>query len=242
MWLIAGAGGLVFLLGLTFLAGWSVHYPALVQGQPGVDTIPPTGALGFLLCGAGLASAALGRGRWALLCGGGAALLGGINLMGHLLGAGAVLDSLLFRFLQVDGLSASGGMPPAGAIAFLVAGVGIVSAAAPLPAQWKFLVLGSAGASVAFTGILSRTGYIGQAVGPWDASFAPGMPGFAALSFFLVGGGLAGLGFIGTDASVKAGVTGQLKSPGVFKPAGFLLPLLATGLLLGSIGVFFAGL
>jgi PAS domain S-box-containing protein len=236
---------LVFLLGVVFLAGWILQVPDVVHGQPGVNTIPPSGALGFLLSGAGLAAVALARRRWAALCGGGAALVGGANIAGHLLGNPILLDGLFFRLFSEAKLSVLGGMPPGGAVSFLLAGAGILSAASPLPRRWRFLVFATTGMAVAFTGILARTGFIGQAGGPGDVGFVPGLPALAALNFLVLGIGLIVLGIYGNEGSLSqedpASALG-LRSLTNISPTDLLLPLLGAGLLLGSLGIFVVGL
>ncbi len=240
-WLVSGAGGLVSLLGIAVLAGWAVRVPALIHGRPGIDTIPPSGALGFLLCGMGLAAAAMGGNRWAMLCGGSVALLGGTHLIGHLFGAPPVVDSLLYRIFSVQSLAAPGGMPPGGAAAFFAAGAGIVAAASPLPERWRFLVLGTAGAVVAATGILAWTGYIVQVDASWDAGLAKGMPGMATIGFALVGGCIAVLGVItqhDRTQPVQPSDSATPRSIAAVTPLTPALPILGIGLLLISILVF----
>ncbi len=238
--LVAAGGGLVCLLGATYLAGWVLQIPALIRGQPGLDTIPPSGALGFLLLGAGLTAAALGGRRWGVLCGGSAALLGGATLLEHLFGGSSVVDSLLFQLFRVETLSAPGGMPPGGATAFLVAGVGTVCAAGPLPERWRFLVLATEGAVVAAIGVLARTGFVSQLGGPEGGSLVQGLPLQAAFGFVLVGAGIVGLGIAGPDAGHrlhKALNSDRLESSVAGGPATPALLILGIGLLLASIAV-----
>jgi PAS domain S-box-containing protein len=85
----------VLLVGLLVLTGWALEIEALKRVLPGLASMKPNTALGFVL--AGIALALRRRSGVRLACGAAMIVLGGLSLAQDVTGADFGIDQLLFR-------------------------------------------------------------------------------------------------------------------------------------------------
>src|SRR5215212_2617994 len=91
----AASGASVAVLGGLVVAGWLTVAVALIQVLPGLPPMQYNTALGFMICGAALLSAALDLRRPAALLGGLAALMGLATVSEYVLQSDLGIDDLL---------------------------------------------------------------------------------------------------------------------------------------------------
>src|SRR4026209_1783420 len=98
----AASGASVAALGGLVNAGWLTVAVALIQVFPGFPPMQYNTALGFMICGAGLLTAALNLRRPTAMLGILAALIGSATLFHYLFQSDLGIDQfLLERFLQL---------------------------------------------------------------------------------------------------------------------------------------------
>lgn len=207
LFIIMLLSGLLVLLGITALAGWILHEPALVHLFHEDLGMSPAAGGGFMLVGLALTLAALlvrrrnvevecRKGRYHCflmrlleLCALLLVLLGGMALVEWLAGISLGLspDPAITRKWLVDGISYPGKMRPLTAIGFIALGWG----AYLLPrtsSKWALLLTPLLTIFVIFIGLL---GFIGQLIGIGLIMPTIVGPAFTSgLGFVLSGGGL----------------------------------------------------
>ena len=124
------AGGLSAALGLVVLFGWYTHNFPLLRLSPTFVAMAYNAALGFLLCGLGLAAVTWANSRpahaLALLGGGGAVLLGLLTLSEYLFGVSLGLDELIMKSYIRSGVTAPGRMAFCTALCFSLIGAALL--------------------------------------------------------------------------------------------------------------------
>jgi two-component system, sensor histidine kinase and response regulator len=164
--LAAGSALFIVALGLTVLAGWFLHAPALIQLLPHLPPMTRNAAACFLLCGLALLMVALGSPRWLVVaCSG---LVGAVSLLtivefGFAVNAG--IDEILGPSYITVKLSSPGRMAPAGAMCFALASA-VLAATPGILAKRSALVLGLSGTIVAAVGMAAS---MALALGSSDA-------------------------------------------------------------------------
>jgi signal transduction histidine kinase len=186
----AAAGAGAALLGFVVLTGWWLDNPAFVRIPLAASPMHVNAALGFLLCGFGLLSAALERPRAAMLAGAASLLVGGLTLAEYASGRSLGVDELLFR-QEIGGVRVAGRMASATAVCFVLTGLALLAGGAGwlrTGRAWLNLGLGST-----VLGLAGVTG-LGYLAGIEDAYIWGGTRRMAlpsALGFALLGAGLA---------------------------------------------------
>ena len=115
------AGSAVFLvaLGLTVLAGWFSHTPALIQVLPQLPPMTRNTAACFLLCGLALLIVALKGPRWLVVaCAGTVSVVSVVTIVEYVFGVNAGIDELLGPSYITVRPSSPGRMAPVTAICF----------------------------------------------------------------------------------------------------------------------------
>src|ERR1700730_16798036 len=129
MRLAAGSAVFIVALGLTVLAGWFLHIPALVQLLPHLAPMTRNAAACFLLCGLALLMAALGSPRWlVVVCAGMVSAASLLTIFELVFRLNAGFDELLGPSYITVKLSSPGRISPVGAICFALASMGLVMA------------------------------------------------------------------------------------------------------------------
>ncbi|MEY4513367.1 MAG: hypothetical protein RLZZ450_5489, partial [Pseudomonadota bacterium] len=132
------------------MLGWTLHIPLLTEVSPGLASMKPNTALGFLFAGASLL---LARGRttralrYAPLLGGAVLLLGGATLLEYLFSWDAGIDQLLFA--DPESPRFPGRMSPISALLFVMLGSALLLLDRPLrrargwPSEFLALLIGA---------------------------------------------------------------------------------------------------
>ncbi len=153
-------GGASAFLGVLVLAGWYTHSPALIQVLPAFVPMQYNTALGFLLCGVGLLSVALGRVRLAAACGAVAGTIGLLTLIEYLFGLDLGIDQLLMTHYITVETSHPGRMAPNTALCFSLAATALLIRGGLAPFRRRPLVLGGLGALTLVLGVVAFIGYL----------------------------------------------------------------------------------
>src|SRR3990170_32 len=101
----AASGASVAALGGLVVAGWLTVAVALIQVLPGLPAMQYNTALGFMICGAALLSAALDLRRPTALLGLLAGLIGSATLFQYLFQSDLGIDQLLVETYILTGVS-----------------------------------------------------------------------------------------------------------------------------------------
>jgi PAS domain S-box-containing protein len=189
----AASGASAAALGGLVVAGWLTVAVALIQVLPGFPAMQYNTALGFMICGAALLSAALDLRRPTALLGLLAGLIGSATLCQHFFRNDLGIDQLLVETYILTGVSDPGRMGPNSALALTLIGAALLSLAwRPRNRHWH---VGPAllGAVVVAIGTAALVGYAGGVPGAYGwANFNP-MAVHTAIGFTLLGGGIVGL-------------------------------------------------
>jgi PAS domain S-box-containing protein len=199
----AASGASVAALGGLVIAGWLTVAMALIQVFPGFPPMQYNTALGFMICGAGLLTAALNLRRPTAMLGVLAALIGSATLFQYLFHSDLGIDQFLLETYLVTGVAEPGRMGPNSAFALTLVGFGLLSLAwRPPYRQWH---VGPAliGSIVIALGIAALMGYIGDVPGAYGWSPHKPMAIHSAIGFTLLGGGIVGLAWNAAESSAR---------------------------------------
>jgi PAS domain S-box-containing protein len=193
-------GLLVATLGAAVIAGWKFDLAAVKSVFPGLVTMKPNTALGFLLCGAALAILSSQRtsepGRlWATAIATLVISIGALTLGEYLFGWDFGIDQRLFRDTdEVAGISQPGRMSPSTAYCFVLAGLSLLVAAQPLAVRWRVSILAAISLTMMFVGGFAFFGYISDLLFNLRGWSYTGMAAHTSLGVILLGFGLLALG------------------------------------------------
>jgi len=189
----AASGASVAALGGLVVAGWITVALALIQVLPGFPPMQYNTAIGFMICGAALLSAALELRRPTALLGGLAAAIGLATLVEYLFQADLGIDQLLVETYILTGVPDPGRMAPNSALALTLIG-GALLGLSHVPASrvwhlWPALL----GSVVIAFGTAALVGYAASVPGAYGWGHFNPMALHTALGFILLGGGIVGL-------------------------------------------------
>ena len=189
----AASGASVAALGGLVVAGWLTVAVVLIQVLPGFPPMQYNTALGFMICGAALLSAALDLRRPTALLGGLSGTIGLATLTQHLFKTDLGIDQLLVETYIWTGVPDPGRMGPNSALCLTLIGAGLI-ALAWRPAGWRHHVCAALlGAIVIALGTAALVGYAAGVPGAYGWSGHNPMAVHTAIGFTLLGGGIAGL-------------------------------------------------
>ena len=150
------------MLGLVVLFGWYTHNLSLLRVSPAFVAMAYNTALGFLLCGLGLAAVTRREARTArplvLLCGAAAVIIGLVTLCEYLFGVSLGLDEMLMKSYTRSGVTAPGRMAFCTALCFFLIGTSLLLLRSRRFSLWSHL---SAlfGSLVIGLGVIALSGY-----------------------------------------------------------------------------------
>jgi len=164
--LAAGSAVFIFTLGLTVLAGWFSHTPALVQFLPQLPPMTRNTAACFVLCGLALLMVALRSPRWlVVVCAGIVSAVSILTVVEYVFRVNIGIDELLGPSYITVKLSSPGRMAPVSAICFALGSVGLLLKPKIQPKR-SSLMLGLNGSIIAAAGLATTMGF---ALGSSDA-------------------------------------------------------------------------
>jgi PAS domain S-box-containing protein len=150
-------------------------------------------ALGFMICGAALLSAALGLHRPTALLGCLAGLIGGATIFEYLSRIDLGIDQLLVETYIMTGITYPGRMGPNSALALTLIGAALIGLAWRPPSRHWHVFPALLGAVVIALGTAALVGYAAGVPGAYGwSNFSP-MGVHTAIGFTLLGGGIVGL-------------------------------------------------
>jgi PAS domain S-box-containing protein len=199
----AASGASVAVLGGLVIAGWLTVAVALIQVLPGFPPMQYNTALGFMICGAALLSAALDLKRPTALLGGLAGLIGAATLVQCLFQSDLGIDQLLIETYIWTGVSDPGRMGPNSALSLALVGVGLLFLA------WRSGKLGwhvcpaLLGSIVIAIGTTALVGYAADVPGAYGWGRYNPMAVHTAIGFILLGGGVVGLAWNAAEAETR---------------------------------------
>jgi hypothetical protein len=162
----AASGASVAVLGGLVIAGWLTVAVALIQVVPGLPPMQYNTALGFMICGAALLSAALDLRRPTAWLGGLALSIGFATLFEYVVTSDLGIDDLLIETYILTGVANPGRMAPNSALALMLGGLALLVLAWRPPTQdwhiWPALL----GAIVVAVGTAALVGYAADIPGP----------------------------------------------------------------------------
>jgi hypothetical protein len=185
---VLSTGGICTLLGVLVLIGWIYDIPALIRLEPASNPMVANAAVGFVLSGLALILISAQRPRAASACAVWSLATGALTLAEYGLSTDLGFDQILLA----DRINASGHpgrLAPNTALAFILCGCALLSAAWPRSSNKSVAITGISGAGVtalvaaSFWGYLA--GYPTYAWGPWTH-----MASNAALGFIVLGIGI----------------------------------------------------
>ncbi len=189
----AASGASVAALGGLVVAGWLTVAVALIQVLPGFPPMQYNTALGFMICGAALLSAALDLRRPTALLGSLAGLIGLATLLQHVIRADLGIDQLLVETYILTGVPDPGRMGPNSALCLALIGAGLLGLAWRPARPWFHVVPALLGAVVVALGTAALVGYAAGVPGAYGWGRFNPMAVHTAIGFTLLGGGIAGL-------------------------------------------------
>ena len=156
----------IVALGLTVLAGWFSHTPALIQLLPHLPPMTRNAAACFVLCGLALLMVALGSRRWlVVVCAGMISAMSLLTIFEYVFSVSAGIDELLGPSYVAVKLSSPGRMASATAICFVLGSMALAMTPR-IPSKRSALVLGLNGSILAAVGMAAILGF---ALGSSDA-------------------------------------------------------------------------
>jgi PAS domain S-box-containing protein len=203
---IAG-GSAVFMvaLGLTVLAGWFSHIPALIQFGSQLPPMTRNAAACSVLCGLALLMVVLRGPRWlTVVCAGIASAISILTIVEYVFGVNAGIDELLGPPYIAIRAASPGRMAPVAAISFALGSAGLLLAPRILSKR-RALLLGLNGSIIAATGMATLIAFAlrsSDAFG-WDHYTRASLPAAVALWVF-------GFGMLALAWRVE---TGQVGTP-----------------------------
>src|SRR5687768_2321922 len=196
----AASGASVAALGGLVVAGWLTVAVALIQVLPGFPPMQYNTALGFMICGAALLSAALDLRRPTTLLGGLAAVIGLATLGEYLFQADLGIDDLLLETYVFTGVSNPGRMAPNSAVALALIGTALLGLSCRSKSGARHLSPALLGSIVIALGTAALVGYAAGIPGAYGWGHFNRMAIHTALGFILLGGGVVGLAWNAAEA------------------------------------------
>ncbi len=200
------AGGLSAALGLIVLFGWYTHTLPLLRLSPAFVAMAYNTALGFLLCGLGLAALTRAERRGAralaLLGGGGAVTLGLLTLSEYLCGVSLGLDELMMKSYIRAGVTAPGRMAFCTALCFSLTGAALLLGRGrrfPL----RPILIALSGSVVIALGVIALSGYCTGIVQSYTWGQFTRMAVHTALGFVVLGVGTIAFAWRDSGAELK---------------------------------------
>ena len=178
------------LLGLVVLIGWYTHNVTLVQVLPAFVPMQYNTALGFLLCGLGLALYVLGKPGVAMVCGGVATALGALTLVEYVFGADLGIDQLLMEHYITVETSHPGRMAPNTALCFALVGTAILVMSAAKSFRHRSMTLSLLGSLIVALGTVAFFGYVSGVSTAYGWGHLTRMAVHTALGFMVLGIGV----------------------------------------------------
>jgi PAS domain S-box-containing protein len=189
----AASGASVAALGGLVVAGWLTVAVALIQVLPGFPPMQYNTALGFMICGAALLSAALDLERPTALLGGLSGTIGLATLAQHLFQTDLGIDQLLVETYIWTGVPDPGRMGLNSALCLTLIGAGLISLAWRRIGSRHHVCPALLGAVVVALGTAALVGYAAGVPGAYGWNGHNPMAVHTAIGFTLLGGGIAGL-------------------------------------------------
>ena len=156
----------IVALGLTVLAGWFSHTPALIQLLPHLPPMTRNAAACFVLCGLALLMVALGSRRWlVVVCAGMISAMSLLTIFEYVFSVSTGIDEFLGPSYVAVKLSSPGRMASATAICFVLGSMALAMTPR-IPSKRSALVLGLNGSILAAVGMAASLGF---ALGSSDA-------------------------------------------------------------------------
>jgi PAS domain S-box-containing protein len=191
--LAAASGASVAVLGGLVIAGWLTVAVALIQVLPGLPPMQYNTALGFMICGAALLSAALELRRPTAWLGGLAAIIGFATLLECVLHSDLGIDNLLIETYVLTGVANPGRMAPNSALALMLVGLALVLLAWRSGSRAWHIWPALLGGVVVALGTAALVGYAAEIPGAYGWGHSNQMAVHTALGLTLLGGGIVGL-------------------------------------------------
>jgi PAS domain S-box-containing protein len=191
---IAG-GSAVFMvaLGLTVLAGWFSHIPALIQFGSQLPPMTRNAAACSVLCGLALLMVVLRAPRWlTVVCAGIASAISILTIVEYVFGVNAGIDELLGPPYIAIRAASPGRMAPVAAMSFALGSAELLLAPGVLSKR-RALLLGLNGSIIAATGMATLIAFAlrsSDAFG-WDHYTRASLP--AAVALWVFGFGMLAL-------------------------------------------------
>jgi PAS domain S-box-containing protein len=189
----AVSGASVAALGGLVVAGWLTVAVALIQVLPGFPPMQYNTALGFMICGAALLSAALDLRRPTALLGALSGTIGLATLAQYLLQTDLGIDQLLVETYIWTGVPDPGRMGANSALCLTLIGAGLITLACRPAASRHYVYPALLGAIVIALGTAALVGYAAGMPGAYGWNSHNPMAVHTAIGFTLLGGGIAGL-------------------------------------------------
>ncbi len=183
---------LTALLGAIVIVGWLMRDSRLVQIVPGYAHLQFNAALCFLISGVGLLALTLGRPLMARACGVIVGLFGVVTFAEYVFGVNLGIDRLFMTFTFSDDLLFPGRMGKKAALAFSLAGLGLLYPASSFWLISRPWVLGTAGAFIAGLGAVILLGYVGELTSSIGWGISTGVAVHAGFGMLAFGAGLLG--------------------------------------------------
>lgn len=189
------AGGLCAVLGLLVLVGWHTHIVRLLTIYPGFVAMSYNAALGFLLGGAALLAAALGRSLPARVGAACVAAIGLLTLSEYVFGLNLGIDELLMKAYIRAGILNYARMAVCTALCFALAGTALLLSAqnSPKGGRWRQGATGLLGALIMGLGIVAFSGYFTGITTAYAWGQLTRMAVHTAVGFIVLGSGIIAL-------------------------------------------------
>lgn len=189
----AASGASVAVLGGLVIAGWLTVAVALIQVLPGFPPMQYNTALGFMICGAALLTAALDLRRPTVWLGGLALVIGFATCFEYVVRSDLGIDDLLIETYVFTGVANPGRMAPNSALALMLGGLALLLLAwRPSRRNWQ-LWPALLGAIVVAVGTAALVGYAADIPRAYGWANFNRMAVHSAIGFTLLGGGIIGL-------------------------------------------------
>jgi PAS domain S-box-containing protein len=189
----AASGASVAALGGLVVAGWLTVAVALIQVLPGLPPMQYNTALGFMICGAALLTAALDLRRPTALLGGLAVAIGWATLWQYLFHADLGIDDLLVETYLATGVANPGRMAPNSALSLTLIGAALLSLSSGKVSRTRQLYPALLGSIVVGLGTAALVGYAAGVPGAYGWGHFNPISVHTAFGFILLGGGMVGL-------------------------------------------------
>ncbi len=180
------------LLGLTVIAGWILHNPALIQLNPSWVPMQFNTALGFVLTSLATLACLFRRDRLALLAAGLLAFLVSLTLVEYLMKMDLGMDQLFMSAYLTVKTTHPGRMAPNTAFAFLLTSITLVYLAlSPARRFWDFIVVDLLATVIGVVAVAAFLSYFIHGVGNYAWGHYTLMALHTSLGFMLISALLA---------------------------------------------------